>query len=155
VGPQHGIVAANPFDGMTNELPKFRYQLDPKPNAFTEAEREQSLHSFRTDRRPGTTYQHDSTFVESIFLTGCRPSEAIGLHGIGRLLGRIADRACSGRLSDRHWLERNADGLVWWNCRSAIRNWLRAKLSWMRLESRPPRACGRTASFLELPDRAK
>jgi integrase len=78
-GLKHGIVAANPFDGMANELPKFRYQLDPKPNAFTEAEREQILHSFRTDARPGTTYQHYSTFVEFLFLTGCRPSEAIGL----------------------------------------------------------------------------
>ncbi len=35
---KHGILAQNPYEGMANEMPKHAYQLDPKPNAFTEAE---------------------------------------------------------------------------------------------------------------------
>jgi integrase len=54
-------------------------QVEPKPNAFSEAEREQILEAFRSDERKGMTYGHYAPFVEFLFLTGCRPSEAVGL----------------------------------------------------------------------------
>jgi integrase len=64
---------------MANEMPKYRYQVEPKPNAFTEMEREAILAAFRSDERKGMTYRHYAPFVEFLFLTGCRPSEAVGL----------------------------------------------------------------------------
>jgi integrase len=74
-----GLLAENPYDGMANEMPKYRYQVEPKPNAFTEVEREAILAAFRSDERKGMTYRHYAPFVEFLFLTGCRPSEAVGL----------------------------------------------------------------------------
>lgn len=76
---KYGLIDANPFEGMANEMPKYRYQVEPKPNAFTEAEREEILAAFRSDKRKGMNYQHYAPFVEFLFLTGCRPSEAVGL----------------------------------------------------------------------------
>ncbi len=76
---KHGILAQNPYEGMANEMPKHAYQLDPKPNAFTEAEREQVIRAYVEDARPGFTYQHYASIVTFLFFTGCRPSEAIGL----------------------------------------------------------------------------
>jgi integrase len=55
-GKKHNLVEANPYEGMSNEMPKYRYQLEPKPNAFSEEEREQVLEAFRKDERPGMTY---------------------------------------------------------------------------------------------------
>jgi integrase len=74
-----GLLTENPYDGMANEMPKYRYQVEPKPNAFTEAEREHILEAFRSDERKGMSYRHYAPFVEFLFLTGCRPSEAVGL----------------------------------------------------------------------------
>jgi integrase len=76
---KHGILAQNPYEGMANEMPKHSYQLDPKPNAFTEVEREQVIRAYLEDDRPGFTYQHYAPIVTFLFLTGCRPSEAVGL----------------------------------------------------------------------------
>lgn len=39
---KHGLLDSNPYQGMASELPKYRYQLEPKPNAFTEEERDQN-----------------------------------------------------------------------------------------------------------------
>jgi integrase len=74
---KHGILAQNPYEGMANEMPKHAYQLDPKPNAFTEAEREQVIRAYVEDARPGFTYQHYASIVTFLFFTGCRPSEAM------------------------------------------------------------------------------
>jgi integrase len=73
------LVTADPFKGMSSEMPKHQYMIDPQPNAFTEAEREQIIETFKTDQRPGMNYRPYATFVEFLFLTGCRPSEAVGL----------------------------------------------------------------------------
>jgi integrase len=78
-GLKHGLVTADPFKGMSSEMPKHQYMIDPQPNAFTEAEREQIIETFKTDQRPGMNYRPYATFVEFLFLTGCRPSEAVGL----------------------------------------------------------------------------
>ncbi|MDX2096745.1 MAG: DUF3596 domain-containing protein [Leptolyngbyaceae cyanobacterium bins.59] len=83
---KYGLLDSNPYDGMANEMPKYCYQLDPRPNAFTEAEWEQVLEAFRNHRGnwngrgyAGMSYSHYAPFVEFLFLTGCRPSEAVGL----------------------------------------------------------------------------
>lgn len=85
-GVKHGFINSNPYVGMANEMPKYRYQLDPKPNAFTEEEREKIIETFKNHRGnwngrgyTGISYAHYAPFVEFLFLTGCRPSEAIGL----------------------------------------------------------------------------
>jgi integrase len=83
---KHGLLDANPYEGMANDMPKYRYQLEPKPNSFTEEEREQVIEAFRRHKGnwngrgyTGFSYAHYASFVEFLFLTGCRPSEAIGL----------------------------------------------------------------------------
>ena len=83
---KHGLIDDNPYKGMAGELPKFRYQLEPKPNAFTEEERDQIIETFKNHRGnwngkgyTGFNYAHYAPFVEFLFLTGCRPSEAIRL----------------------------------------------------------------------------
>ena len=85
-GMKHGLIESNPYEGMAGEMPKYRYQLEPKPNAFTEQEREQTIQAFKDHRGnwngrgyTGICYSHYAPFVEFLFLTGCRPSEAIGL----------------------------------------------------------------------------
>lgn len=83
---KHKLISFNPYMGMANEMPKYRYQLEPKPNAFTEEEREKIIAAFQQHRGnwngrgyTGINYSHYAQFVEFLFLTGCRPSEAIGL----------------------------------------------------------------------------
>lgn len=78
-GKKHRLVSSNPFEGMAQALPKYRYQVEPKPNAFTEEERDRVVEGFRSDRRKGMNYSHYAPFVEFLFRVGCRPSEAIGL----------------------------------------------------------------------------
>lgn len=85
-GKKHGLIDSNPYEGMANEMPKYRYQLEPKPNAFTEEERELVIEGFKNHQGTwngrgyaGMGYAHYAAFVEFLFLTGCRPSEAIGL----------------------------------------------------------------------------
>jgi integrase len=76
---QESLISSNTFDGMAQELPKYRYQVDPKPNAFTEEERDQVIEAFKNDARKGMNYRRYAPFVEFLFCVGCRPSEAIGL----------------------------------------------------------------------------
>lgn len=83
---KHRLLEFNPYEGMANEMPKFRYQLEPKPNAFSEEERELIIQSFKNHQGnwngksyAGFSYAHYAPLVEFWFLTGCRPSEAIGL----------------------------------------------------------------------------
>jgi integrase len=83
---KHGLIENNPYEGMAGEMPKYRYQVEPKPNAFTREEREQVIQAFREHRGnwngrgyTGIRYSHYAPLVEFLFLTGCRPSEAIGL----------------------------------------------------------------------------
>jgi integrase len=64
----------NPYKGMGNDLKVA--ETKKGANAFTQTEQEQVIRTF---------YDHPSwfvygEFVEFLFLTGCRPSEAIGLH---------------------------------------------------------------------------
>ncbi|MBW4522561.1 MAG: DUF3596 domain-containing protein [Scytolyngbya sp. HA4215-MV1] len=85
-GVKHKLIEQNPYEGMANEMPRYRYQLEPNPNSFTEDEREQIIQAFKAHKGnwngrgvTGIGYEHYAPFVEFLFLTGCRPSEAIGL----------------------------------------------------------------------------
>lgn len=79
-GMKYDLVDFNPFEGMYKELPKHKWQEDSQPNAFSEAEKEKIIHAFKNHKpTKGIGYSHYAPFVEFLFLTGCRPSEAIGL----------------------------------------------------------------------------
>jgi integrase len=74
------VLAVSPFDGMAYEF-KHRYELDPTPNAFTIEERDRVLEAFKNHsrKRGGISYAHYASFVKFMFLTGCRPHEAVEL----------------------------------------------------------------------------
>lgn len=83
---KHKLVDGNPYEGMAAEMPKPNYQLNPNPNAFTEEERDRIIETFKAHQGnwngrgfTGFAYSHYAPFVEFLFLTGCRPSEAVGL----------------------------------------------------------------------------
>jgi integrase len=78
-GMKHRLITDNPFSGLATDMPKRKSVTDPDPNAFTEAEREAVIEAFKNDKRVGMNYRHYVAIVEFWFLTGCRPSEAIGL----------------------------------------------------------------------------
>lgn len=78
-GIKHGKIANNPFRGIAGELPKRQSLTDPSPNAFTAEEREAVIQAFKSSDCPGAIYSHYAPIVEFWFLTGCRPSEAVGL----------------------------------------------------------------------------
>jgi integrase len=77
---KHQLVSSDPFEGMYRELPKHKWQEDSQPNAFTEDEKQKIIQAFKAHQpKKGIGYRHYAPFVEFLFLTGCRPSEAIGL----------------------------------------------------------------------------
>jgi integrase len=78
-GVKHQLISSNPFEGMAQEMPRYRYQVDPQANAFSEEERERVIQAFQGDGRKGMNYRHYAPLVEFLFLVGCRPSEAVGL----------------------------------------------------------------------------
>ena len=79
-GIEQNLISRNPFEGMYRELPKHNWQDNSNPNAFTESEKQKIIQAFRRLKpSKGIGYRHYAPFVEFLFLTGCRPSEAIGL----------------------------------------------------------------------------
>lgn len=78
-GVKHKLIDDNPYSGLSSELPKRKSITDPIGDSFTEDERDKVIAAFRSDRRPGMNYSHYADIIEFWFLTGCRPSEAIGL----------------------------------------------------------------------------
>jgi integrase len=78
-GIKHNLITFNPFQGLASDLPKRKSDSDPQPNAFTEEEMQAAIAAFANDTRSGMNYRHYAPIVEFWFLTGCRPSEAIGL----------------------------------------------------------------------------
>jgi integrase len=76
---KHGkLTAANsPFEGMAQEF-KYNYEIESIPNAFTFEERDRILAAFKA-HKDGYSYSYYTNFVEFMFLTGCRPCEAISL----------------------------------------------------------------------------
>jgi integrase len=70
-GVEMGFIANNPFK-LVSTLKKYTKKLiDP----FSEKEKHIIINSFKENE----FYNYYSNFVEFLFLTGCRPSEAIGL----------------------------------------------------------------------------
>ena len=78
-GIRHRQISDNPYDGLASELPKRKSITNPNPDAFTAFERDAAIAAFKNDLRSGMNYSHYAPIVEFWFLTGCRPSEAIGL----------------------------------------------------------------------------
>jgi integrase len=87
-GIKHRLTPSNhsPFKGMSAERPKFRYEEEPEPNAFSGDEMERVIQGYKEHKGnhngrgyTGYKYTHYAPFVEFLFLTGCRPSEAVGL----------------------------------------------------------------------------
>jgi integrase len=68
---RRGAIASNPFKGIAREirLPSSGKKIDP----FTHRERDLILKGFQGN--------HYLDYVRFLFLTGCRPSEAVGLQG--------------------------------------------------------------------------
>ena len=71
---KHGLIESNLYGGMAGDLPKYRYQVEPKPNAFTGEERDQIIEAFKNHQGnwngrgyTGIRYSHYG------------PSEAVGL----------------------------------------------------------------------------
>jgi integrase len=71
-------VAASPFEGMPQEF-KHNYELEANPCAFPSEMRSRIIEAFKTHQGKGFSYRCYAPFVEFLFLTGCRPSEGIGL----------------------------------------------------------------------------
>lgn len=81
-GIKHGLVVlpVSPYKDMANDLPKYNWQNDPTPNAFVAEEKLLVLQAFESHKnKPGRCYNTYYPLVKFWFLTGCRPSEAIGL----------------------------------------------------------------------------
>ncbi|MGK7927987.1 MAG: tyrosine-type recombinase/integrase [Spirulina sp.] len=87
----------NPFDGMSKEL-KHNYEKGTEPNPFTKEEKERVINAFRNHKGnwngrgyTGYSYEYYTSFVEFLFMSGCRPNEAAGLRwgNINNNLSRI------------------------------------------------------------------
>lgn len=78
-GVKHKLITSNPYRGVSADLPKRHSLTNPEPNSFTEEERNRVIEAFKNHKHSGISYSHYASIVEFWFLTGCRPSEAIGL----------------------------------------------------------------------------
>lgn len=83
---QSGLISDNPFEGMSREIkpPKAKRKSEEGDIfPFTVAERDVIIEALRANTfcNKHSAYKHDhyAGYVEFLFLTGCRPSEAIAL----------------------------------------------------------------------------
>jgi integrase len=67
----------SPYSGMAGDLPQHAWELEGKPNAFTLDEIRKIRAAFA--EHEDINIENYAMFVDFLFLTGCRPSEAIGL----------------------------------------------------------------------------
>ncbi len=74
-GIKHGLCNENPFEGMANEMNISIGKSKNQADAFTRDEVDLILKSFAQSEY----YSHYTSLVQFWFITGCRPSEAIGL----------------------------------------------------------------------------
>ncbi len=72
-----GLITYNPFEGMASEiqLPKATQNEDFDIDPFSKEEQDAIVTAFKQHRR----HQRYVPFIRFLLLTGCRPSEAIGL----------------------------------------------------------------------------
>ena len=83
---QSGLIESNPFEGMAQAIkpPKAKRRSDEGDIfPFSVAERESIIEALRANtfcsERSACKHEHYAGYVEFLFLTGCRPSEAIAL----------------------------------------------------------------------------
>ena len=72
---QNGLTRSNPYKHQAQSLPKPKWMSDPQPNPFTAEEKIAVITSFKDSE----THSYYLPIIEFMLLTGCRPSEAIGL----------------------------------------------------------------------------
>ncbi|MEQ9551845.1 MAG: tyrosine-type recombinase/integrase [Coleofasciculus sp. G3-WIS-01] len=81
-GVRSKLIASNPFDGMAREI-KTKKTSKTSRMAFTKAERDAIIHAFENDRYSSkfapVSHSYYAAYVKFLFLTGCRPEEAIAL----------------------------------------------------------------------------
>ncbi len=70
------VTPSNPFAGMSHDIAV--ETSEPEPNALSSMEKLETIAGFQTSRY----YAHYANLVQFWFLTGCRPSEAIGLEWV-------------------------------------------------------------------------
>ena len=70
------LIEDNPFADMASDIkmPKGDYE-EADINPFSVEERNRIIQAFKDNRY----YKHYAPFIEFLFITGCRPSEAVGL----------------------------------------------------------------------------
>lgn len=70
------LITENPFAEMAGDVrvPKGQSE-DTDIDLFSLEERDKIIETFKNDRY----YKHYAAFIEFLFMTGCRPSEAVGL----------------------------------------------------------------------------
>ncbi|RAM49232.1 MAG: site-specific integrase [Hapalosiphonaceae cyanobacterium JJU2] len=70
------LIKENPFENMATDIkiPKADKE-DSDINPFSRDERDRIIEAFKNNRY----YKHYAPFIEFLFMTGCRPSEAVGL----------------------------------------------------------------------------
>lgn len=71
------LVSTSPYEGMAGDLPKHGWELEGKPNALTLIEIDKVRATFA--EHEDVNIENYAMFIDFLFLTGCRPSEAIGL----------------------------------------------------------------------------
>jgi integrase len=71
------LASDSPYVGMAGDLPKHAWELEGKPNALTLEEITKVRAAFAN--HDDINIENYAMFVDFLFLTGCRPSEAIGL----------------------------------------------------------------------------
>ncbi|MDZ4874974.1 MAG: Tyrosine recombinase XerC [Chroococcidiopsis cubana SAG 39.79] len=83
---QSGLIAENPFIGMANEIkpPKSQQSTEDEDiYPFTVMERDIIIDAIANNtfckKHSAFKHSHYKTYIEFLFLTGCRPSEAIAL----------------------------------------------------------------------------
>jgi integrase len=70
-------LAISPFKGMAGDLPKHKWEEEGSPNAFSLVEKSLFINKISNHQNPSIA--HYDLFIRFLFMTGCRPSEAIGL----------------------------------------------------------------------------
>jgi integrase len=70
-------LSKSPFEGMANELKIFIRTDDADINPFSKQERDLIIQCFKIHSNPSVSHYYN--YVQFLFFTGCRPSEAIAL----------------------------------------------------------------------------
>jgi integrase len=70
-------LSVSPFKGMAGDLPKHKWEEEGLPNAFSLVEKSLFINKISNHQNPSIS--HYDRFIRFLFMTGCRPSEAIGL----------------------------------------------------------------------------